>query len=292
MCGTLPSLMETRAYESLSAPQEPMKPTSARVNVLGVGVNPTNMSETLDVIETHLGGDRKGYVCVTGVHGIMEAQKNSDLRDVINGSLITIPDGRPTVWVGWLSGFRHMRQVTGPHMMLKLCARSVEKGYTHFFYGGAPGVAEELKRALQTRFPGLKVVGTYTPPFRKLSIEEERELIDQVATLKPDLFWIGLSTPKQEAFMAEYLQKLDTKLMLAVGAAFDIHTGRIADSAPWLQALGLQWLHRLLQDPKRLWKRYLKNNPRFLYLIAMQLLGIKQYELTASTPPSGLGFQA
>jgi len=258
-----------------------MKTTTGRVNVLGVGVNPTNMSETLNLIDNHLGGARKGYVCVTGVHGIMEAQRNSDLRDVINSSLITIPDGRPTVWVGWLSGFRQMRQVTGPHMMLRLCARSVDKGYTHFFYGGAPGVADELKQALQARFPGLRVVGTYAPPFRRLSAEEERELRDQVGRLKPDLFWVGLSTPKQERFMAEFLHKLDTKLMLGVGAAFDIHTGRIADSPPWLQAIGLQWLHRLLQDPKRLWKRYLTNNPHFLYLITMQLLRIRQYELTA-----------
>jgi N-acetylglucosaminyldiphosphoundecaprenol N-acetyl-beta-D-mannosaminyltransferase len=258
-----------------------MRTDNSRVNILGVGVNPTTMSATLKLIDDHLCDDRKGYVCVTGVHGIMEAQKNLDLRDTINSSLVTIPDGRPTVWVGWLSGFRWMRQVTGPHMMLNLCARSVEKGYTHFFYGGAPGVANELKQALQTRFPGLKVVGTYTPPFRKLSVEEERELTEQVARLKPDLFWIGLSTPKQEAFMTEYLHKLDTKLMLGVGAAFDIHTGRIADSPPWLQAMGLQWLHRLFQDPKRLWKRYLANNPRFLYLIIMQLLRIRQYELTA-----------
>lgn len=258
-----------------------MEATTRRVNVLGVGVSPTNMSETLNLIDSHLCSDHKNYICVTGVHGIMEAQKNADLKDVINSSLITIPDGRPTVWVGWLSGFRQMRQVTGPHLMLKLCARSVEKGYTHFFYGGAPGVADELKQVLQRRFPGLKVVGTYTPPFRRLSAEEGCELMDRIVRLKPDLFWIGLSTPKQEAFMAEYLHKLDTKLMLGVGAAFDIHTGRIADSPPWLQAMGMQWLHRLLQDPKRLWKRYLANNPRFLYLITMQLLGIRQYQMTA-----------
>jgi N-acetylglucosaminyldiphosphoundecaprenol N-acetyl-beta-D-mannosaminyltransferase len=260
---------------------ERMTEVNTRVNVLGVGVNPTTMSETLALIDRHLRGDKAGYICVTGVHGIMEAQKNPDLRNVINRSLTTIPDGRPTVWVGWLGGFRQMRQVTGPHLMLKLCARSVEKGYTHFFYGGGPGVADELKEALQTRFPGLKVVGTYTPPFRPLSLEEERELIEQVAGVKPDLFWIGLSTPKQERFMAEFLHKLDTKLMLGVGAAFDIHTGRIADSPPWLQAMGLQWLHRLMQDPARLWKRYLTNNPRFLCLIAMQLLRIRQYELNA-----------
>lgn len=260
-----------------------MKEANRRVNVLGVGVNPTTMLETLALIDHHLCGDKPSYICVTGVHGIMEAQKSPDLRNALNSSLTTIPDGRPTVWVGWLGGFRQMQQVTGPNLMLKLCARSVEKGYTHFFYGGGPGIADELKQSLQARCPGLKVVGTYTPPFRPLSVAEECELISQVARLKPDLFWVGLSTPKQERFMAEFLPKLDTKLMLGVGAAFDIHTGRIADSPPWLQAIGLQWLHRLAQDPKRLWKRYLTNNPRFLYLITMQLLGIKQYEFSAGT---------
>jgi N-acetylglucosaminyldiphosphoundecaprenol N-acetyl-beta-D-mannosaminyltransferase len=260
-----------------------MTEVSRRVNVLGVGVDPTTMSETLELIERHLNGDKKGYICVTGVHGIMEAQKNPDLRNVINSSLTTIPDGRPSVWVGWLGGFRQMQQVTGPNLMLELCARSVAKGYTHFLYGGGPGIADELKRALQERFPGLVVAGTYTPPFRPLSTVEERGLISRVATLKPDIFWIGLSTPKQEHFMAKFLPKLDTKLMLGVGAAFDIHTGRIADAPEWLKKTGLQWLHRLAQDPKRLWKRYLTNNPRFLYLITMQLLRIRQYELTANT---------
>ncbi len=260
-----------------------MKSASTRVNVLGVGVNPTTMSETLALIDRHLGRDEAGYVCVTGVQGIMEAQKSPDLKNVINSSLTTIPDGRPTVWVGWLGGFRQMQQVTGPNLMLQLCARSVEKRYTHFFYGGGPGIADELKQALQARFPGLKVVGTYTPPFRPLSVAEECELINQVARLKPDLFWVGLSTPKQERFMAEFLHKLDTKLMLGVGAAFDMHTGRIADAPEWLKKTGMQWLHRLVQDPKRLWKRYLTNNPRFLYLITMQLLHIQQYELTANT---------
>lgn len=258
-----------------------------RVNVLGVGVNPTNMPETLALIDHHLNSNKKGYICVTGVHGIMEAQKSPDLKDAINRSLTTVPDGRPTVWVGRLGGFREMRQVYGPGLMLRLCSRSVARGYTHFFYGGKPEVAEELKCALQTRFRGLKVVGTYTPPFRSLSNSEENELILLIATLKPDIFWVGISTPKQERFMAEFLPKLDTKLMLGVGAAFDIHTGRIADPPEWVQRIGMQWLHRLVQDPKRLWKRYLTNNPHFLYLITMQLLGITQYEFSASTNTVG-----
>jgi N-acetylglucosaminyldiphosphoundecaprenol N-acetyl-beta-D-mannosaminyltransferase len=170
-------------------------------------------------------------------------------------------------------------QITGPDLMLHVCAESVEKGYTHFFYGGDVGVAEQLKANLEQKFPGLQVIGTYTPPFRPLNSEEERELQELVARLKPDMFWVGLSTPKQERFMAEYLSKLDTRLMIGVGAAFDIHTGRIKDSPDWLQALGLQWVHRLCQEPRRLWRRYLYNNPRFIVRITSQLLKLKKYEL-------------
>ena len=172
-----------------------------------------------------------------------------------------------------------MMQVTGPDLMLRVCEISAQRGYTHFFYGGDVGVADQLKANLEKRYPGLRVVGTYTPPFRPLNAEEQRQLQDSVARLKPDMFWVGLSTPKQERFMDEYLPKLDTRIMLGVGAAFDIHTGRIKDSPDWIQAIGLQWVHRIMQDPRRLWKRYLYNNPRFIVRITAQLLGLRKYEL-------------
>jgi len=237
------------------------------------------MDETLQLMESVIAADNRGYICVAGVHGVMEAQTDTGLRSIINQSLLTTADGRPTVWVGWLQGFHRMTQITGPDLMLRVCAESVQKGYTHFFYGGDAGVAEQLKANLERKFPGLRVVGTYTPPFRPLNAAEQKDLQELVTRLKPDMFWVGLSTPKQERFMAEYLPKLDTKLMIGVGAAFDIHTGRIKDSPDWLQALGLQWAHRLCQEPRRLWKRYLYNNPRFLVRITSQLLGLRKYEL-------------
>jgi N-acetylglucosaminyldiphosphoundecaprenol N-acetyl-beta-D-mannosaminyltransferase len=248
------------------------------VKILGVKVHATSMDRALSRIESILAHGDKGYVCVTGVHGIMESQVDSSLKRIINYSILTTPDGRPTVWVGWLRGFFKMRQVTGPDMMLRICALSAEKGYTHFFYGGNTGVVEQLKDSLTQRFPGLNVVGTYTPPFRPLSAEEETELIRTVAKLKPDFFWVGLSTPKQEKFMDQYLSKLDTRLMLGVGAAFDIHTGRIKDAPYWMKLMGVQWLHRIYQDPGRLWKRYLINNPKFVYRITLELLGFARHE--------------
>ncbi len=250
-----------------------------RVNILGVGVTPLQKGEALQRMAAAIADGAKGYICVTGVHGVMEAQTDSGLRSIINHSLLTTPDGRPTVWVGWLQGFHRMTQVTGPDLMLQVCEDSAKTGHTHFFYGGDVGVAEQLKASLESRYPGLRVVGTYTPPFRPLNPSEEKELQDTVARLKPDMFWVGLSTPKQERFMAEYISKLDTKLMIGVGAAFDIHTGRIKDSPDWIQAIGLQWVHRIYQDPRRLWKRYLYNNPRFIARITSQLLGLRKYEL-------------
>jgi N-acetylglucosaminyldiphosphoundecaprenol N-acetyl-beta-D-mannosaminyltransferase len=236
------------------------------------------MDRALARVESMLASGDKGYVCVTGVQGVMEAQVDSNLKRIINHSVLTTPDGRPTVWVGWLRGFFKMRQVTGPDMMLRICSLSAEKGYTHFFYGGIEGVAEQLRDSLTRRFPGMKVVGTYTPPFRPLNAEEEADLVRMVSETKPDFFWVGLSTPKQERFMDQYLSKLDTKLMFGVGAAFDIHTGRIKDAPYWMKVTGVQWMHRIYQDPGRLWRRYLVNNPKFVYRITLELLGIAKQE--------------
>jgi N-acetylglucosaminyldiphosphoundecaprenol N-acetyl-beta-D-mannosaminyltransferase len=185
----------------------------------------------------------------------------------------------PMVWVGRLQGFKEMSRVYGPDLMLEVCKLSVKNGYTHFFYGGKDGVAQQLEKNLTKRFPGLKVVGTYTPPFRPLSSHEEQELIKLVHDARPDIFWVGLGTPKQEKFMAQYLDKLDTKLMIGVGAAFDIHSGQTRQAPRWMQRSGLEWLFRLLQEPRRLWRRYLINNPLFLYRITLQFFGIKKYPL-------------
>jgi N-acetylglucosaminyldiphosphoundecaprenol N-acetyl-beta-D-mannosaminyltransferase len=248
-----------------------------RVNVLGVGVHAINMRQALAVFQIALEGRRKGYVCVTGVHGIMEAQKNPEFQAILNRSLLTTPDGVPTVWVGRWQGHSQMQRVFGPDLMLEVCAMSVGKGYTHFLYGGADGVAEQLGASLQGRFPGLRIVGTYTPPFRPLNDTEKEDLCARVSKVKPDIFWVGLSTPKQERFMSEYLPQLDTRVMVGVGAAFDVHTGRIQDAPAWMKSAGLQWLHRLGQEPRRLWKRYLYNNPRFVLKIASQILGLSKY---------------
>ncbi len=250
-----------------------------RANVLGVGVSAINLPQAIGLFDRWLANGQRGYVCVTGVHGVMEAQRDPEFRKILNRSLLTTPDGMPTVWVGRAQGFRRMGRVFGPDLMLGVCEMSVRRGYSHFLYGGQPGIAEKLKCALETKFPGLRVVGTYTPPFGPLRPEQESELIAQVAAARPDFIWVGLSTPKQERWMAEFGSRMNARILIGVGAAFDLHTGGIKDAPEWVKRSGLQWLHRLKQDARRLWKRYLINNPDFLWRIALQLTGVSRYTL-------------
>ncbi len=257
-------------------------PIPQRANVLGVGIHSLNLQSAVELMELAVVCRRQGYVCVTDVRVVIEAQDDPTYRKVLNNSFLTVPDGRPTVWVGWSQGYDQMDQVGGPDLILQFCQLSSQKGYTQFLYGGAPGVAEQLRDVLTRRYPGLKVVGTYTPPFRPLSGSEESEVCKLLARLKPDVTWIGLGAPKQELFMAQYLKKFDTTLMVGVGAAFDMHTGRISDAPQWVKRLGFAWVHRLIQEPRRLWKRYLKSIPRFIWAIALQLFKLKKYDLSVS----------
>lgn len=261
------------------APSSADSSQSDRVNVLGVGLSPINYDLALEAIGQAIESRRKGYVCVTGVHGVSEAQESESFRDILNGAFLNTPDGMPMVWMGKLDGREQMDRVYGPDLMLAVCERSCESGWKHFFYGGGDGVTDKLEAGLRKKFPDLPVVGAYTPPFRPLNAEENAELQEMVATAAPDIVWVGLSTPKQEKFMSEYLEQLDTTLMFGVGAAFDFHAGLIPQAPHWMQRSGLEWFYRLCKEPRRLWKRYLKNNPLFAARVALQLTGIRKYRL-------------
>ena len=257
---------------------EPTTPIE-RVNVLGVGISAINLDSAREAVALALSQKSKGYICVTGVHGVMEAQQDESFRGILNRSFLNTPDGMPMVWAGRLRGFRSMARVYGPDLMLLICDIGRSRGYTHFLYGGAEGVAMELKARLEARFPGLKIVGACTPPFRPLNQAEEAELVHTVGSLKPDIIWVGLSTPKQEKFMASYGPKLDATLMFGVGAAFYFHAGRVRQAPRWMQRSGLEWCHRLCQEPRRLARRYFRNNPLFAVKIAAQLCGLRKYSL-------------
>ena len=250
-----------------------------RSNVLGVGISIINLDTALAALADAVRERRKGYICVTGVHGVTEAQDDPAFRRILNGAFLNTPDGMPMVWMSKLTGFRGIDRVYGPDLMLLVFEWSQRSGCRHFFYGGAPGVADELAARLTARFPGVKIVGTYCPPFRPLNPEEQAALTVQVAEAKPDILWVGLSTPKQERFMAEYLPRLDTTLMVGVGAAFDFHAGRVKQAPRWMQRSGLEWFYRLCSEPKRLWRRYLRNNPLFVARAGLQLTGLRKYSL-------------
>ena len=245
-----------------------------RFDVLGVGVRALDPERFLALLDAAIKRRRKGFVCFAPVHGIMEAQRDSELADAYRNAMLVTPDGMPLVWVGRTLGHDSMKRVAGPEAMLAVMGDPRFRNCRHLLCGGEEGLAEELKKSLLTRFPSLRIVGAITPPFRPMTVDEEHEFIETVHRARPDIIWVGLGAPKQEKFMHRYLPLLDTNLMLGVGAAFLMHTGRIADSPQWVKSAGLQWFHRLLQEPRRLWKRYLLDNPRFVILIALQLLGL------------------
>lgn len=263
--------------------------TVHQANILGIGVDATDMDSTVAGIRSALDRGRKGYVCLCGVHGVMHAQEDAEFCSSLEHALMVCPDGMPTVWVGHLQGFSQMKRVFGPDLMIEIMNRPEFIDCTHFLCGGDDGVAEELRICLTARFPHVRIVGSYAPPFRAMDDEEECKFREMIVSCQPDIIWVGLSTPKQELFMTRYLSQLDTTLMIGVGAAFLFHTGKIADSPSWIKQAGFQWLHRLLQEPSRLWRRYLLTNPKFIVRIVLQLTGLRQYSLKPSDRPRKSG---
>jgi len=249
------------------------------VNVLGVPIAAVNMEDCIHRIEEWIRRGEQAYVTVTGVHGVMESRRDRDLERIHRNAGMCVPDGMPLTWIGKLNGHPDMSRVYGPDLMLEVCRRSVDRAITHFFFGGKEGVPEMLKDRLQARFPGLKVVGVHSPPFRRMTAREEEDLRDRIQALAPDITWVGLSTPKQEKWMAAHIGRLNTRVMVGVGAAFDMHAGLLRQAPSWIQAAGMEWFFRLCMEPRRLWKRYFRNNPAFIVHISGQLLGIRKYEL-------------
>jgi N-acetylglucosaminyldiphosphoundecaprenol N-acetyl-beta-D-mannosaminyltransferase len=251
-----------------------------RANVLGVGVHAVDMEDAIRLMIEAVERRRKGYVCLASAHGVVESERDPALRGILDKAMLVLPDGMPLVWVARLQGFAGVRRVFGPELMLKVLQREDLRTVRHFFCGGEAGVAEELREQMERRFPWLQVCGTFTPPFRVMLRGEEEEFVTEVAEAQPDIVWVGLSTPKQERFMARYVAQLDTTLLVGVGAAFLLHTGAIQDSPQWVKGAGLQWLHRLMQEPRRLWRRYALVVPGFLFQSMLQLSGLRRWELT------------
>jgi len=250
-----------------------------RFNVLGVAMSALDLRLATQGVLQCCQSHRRGYVCVTGVHGVSEAHRDDGFRRVLNGAVLNTTDGMPLVWLGRQAVGSWVDRVYGPDLMLDVFGATRDGAFSHFLYGGMPGVADELKHRLEARFPGVRIVGTYCPPFRPLTKEEHADLVQRVEATRPDLFWVGLSTPKQEWFMADNLPHLSCTVMLGVGAAFDFHSGRVRQAPRWIQRSGFEWLYRISREPRRLWKRYCVNIPLFLGRIVLQKMRLREYPL-------------
>ena len=246
--------------------------------VLGVRVDAVQIPQVVARMEEWIARRRQcRYIAVTGMHGVTEAQHDRKFKEILSAAGMVVPDGFPLVWLGRRRGFALQRRVYGPELMATFCARTMEKGYRHFFYGGAPGVAVELAARFSARFPGLIVAGTYCPPFRPLTAAEDRQVVAIIERSRADIVWVGLSTPKQERWMFEHQERLSAPVLIGVGAAFDFHTGRVARAPACMGEHGLEWLFRLLMEPRRLWRRYLVYGSEFAVLVALESFGLKKF---------------
>lgn len=250
-----------------------------RMNISGVGVSAINMEMALDWIKSVICEGRRSYIVVCAVSTVLACLDMPSVRRAVNRAGLVTPDGMPIVWLLRCAGFRHARRVYGPDLMVACCECGLSLGWRHYFYGGAAGVPELVAENLQRRFPGLQVAGTYSPPFRSLTPAECSEIVARINSTAPDIVWVGLGSPKQDLWMAEQRARLDAPLLIGVGAAFDFHAGIKKQAPRWMQRLGLEWFFRLLLEPRRLWRRYLLGNPRFVWNLFLQYTGLRQFPL-------------
>lgn len=235
-------------------------------SILGVPVAATTMRGAIDTVSSWIEGKERGkMVTFTTAHMLVEAIRNPGFCKILNQSDLNCPDGMPLVWLGRHRDVSEIRQVCGPEFMPAFCEATALKKWRHFFYGGADGVAEMAAARIQERSPGMEIAGTYCPPFRSLSPEEDEEIVRLINASKPDVVWVGLGCPKQENWIAQHRNRLDARVLLAVGLAFDISAGLRKRAPVVMRRAGVEWIYRLCQEPRRLWKRYLVGNSIFLY---------------------------
>ena len=244
-------------------------------NILGVHVNPTSYVEAARQISTWAKAGESRYVCVANVHMVMEAYDSPDFKEIVNAADLITPDGMPLVWMLRRMGYPQQTRVYGPDLTLEVIAAAAAENIPVGFYGGALDVLEAMLRVLKSKCPGLQVPYAYSPPFRPLTAEEDAEVVNGINASGARILFVGLGCPKQERWMAEHGSKIQA-VMLGVGAAFDFHAGSIRQAPRWMQKSGLEWLFRLIQEPRRLWRRYLYQNPRFVWFMIWQLLGRKK----------------
>ncbi|MDA0350818.1 MAG: WecB/TagA/CpsF family glycosyltransferase [Chloroflexi bacterium] len=262
-----PQRMEDEAPAPVTGEHVPRDLNAGYYDLLGVHVSTTSFEAARDRVLAAPRNGTKLAVHYVSVNTIVEANSQPDLKELLNRGDLVAPDGVPLVWLGRLHGHT-MTRTYGPDSMLAIIDRGREHGYTHYFYGGGPGVPELLKERLESLYPGIAVVGVYSPPFRALTPEEDEAVVRRINEANPDFVWIGLGSPKQDRWVADHRSRLNAAAVLAVGAAFDYNAGLLRKAPGWMQRSGLQWFFRLVTEPRRLWKRYTVSNARFLWLLA------------------------
>jgi N-acetylglucosaminyldiphosphoundecaprenol N-acetyl-beta-D-mannosaminyltransferase len=245
------------------------------VEILGISISAVDMQVAVGRISEWVRHREARYVCAIDVSNLMLARSDQAHRTGLARAAMVTADGAPLAWVGRMKGHKSMKRVCGPDLLLEVCARSVSNGWTHYFYGGSEGVADDLATRLKARFPGLKVAGCEAPPFRPLTDNEREEMIARIKASRANIVWVGLGCPKQEAWMRENVSQLNGPVLIGIGAAFDFHSGRINRAPLWMRSHGLEWLHRLYSEPRRLWRRYLLSAPKFILLCLGEAIGVK-----------------
>ena len=255
---------------------EPMV-AQRRSNVLGVGVMPTTLDQAVATIERWRDEGRRDYVCCVSVHGIVTAQRDPLVRDALNRAGLATEDGVPLVWWSRWAGAPRARRVCGPDLLEEMCERAGARGHRHYFYGGTPETVELLVARLRHRYPTLTIAGYRSPPFHALTDEEDAAAVAEINTARPDYVWIGLGMPKQEKWMASHVGRVQAAALLGVGAAFDFSAGSKPRAPGWMQRTGLEWLFRLICEPRRLARRYLIDNSLFIAYAFLQVTGLRSY---------------
>ncbi|WP_428334130.1 WecB/TagA/CpsF family glycosyltransferase [Novosphingobium sp.] len=240
--------------------------------ILGVPVNAISIPVAVDTIMSWAEQRISQYICVRDVHGIMLGRDDPALTDIHAKAGLITPDGMPLVWILKARGYKQTERVCGADLVAALCRASQDNGVRHYLYGGKPGVGQRMAAELTALFPALQIVGTSTPPFRPLTVIEDEMVTDQIASARPDIVWVGLSTPKQEFWMRDHVGRIPGATLIGIGAAFDFYAGDVRRAPIWMQRSGLEWLHRLLHEPRRLWRRYLILAPKFVFLVGRNRL--------------------
>lgn len=233
-------------------------------NIMRVDIAAIDMKWLVDYLihnVKRLSGD---YICVSNVHTTVTAFEDQEYCKVQNGGIMAIPDGGPLSSVGQKRGFKNMKRTTGPSLMHEIFQISAAKGYRHYFYGSTDETLKKLHSVLTESYPGIQIAGMYSPPFRSMTEDEDKTIVDKINATKPDFVWVGLGAPKQEKWMAAHQGRVNA-LMIGVGAGFDYHAGNIKRAPEWMQKHNLEWVYRLLQDPKRLFGRYWHTNTKFIW---------------------------